>query len=97
MPAGLDQFAKGRGVGIHIPKQFVAHHLLDVEPRVQLTNACVSQCHKAIHRQGNKAFDQIGLAGPRPAPTLLGCGIRRAFRADFHGFTAALHCWRGRM
>ena len=39
----------------------------------------------------------IQLARPRPAPTLLGFGIRRAFRADFHELAAALHRWRSRV
>jgi len=30
-------------------------------------------------------------------PTLLGFGIRWAFRADFHGLAAALHCWSCRI
>src|SRR6266550_4090996 len=56
MPPRLDQFAKGLGVGIHIPKQLKARHLPGLQPTVELTNVGVSQCRQPIGRHRNQAF-----------------------------------------
>ena len=56
MPAGFDQFAKGLGIGIHIPEQFVACRLPGLQPAVEFANVRVPQCRQAIRRQRNKAF-----------------------------------------
>ena len=59
MPAGLDQFAKRLGVGIHVAEQFVARHLPGPQPAVELTNVGISQRLEAIRRLGNEAFAGI--------------------------------------
>ena len=59
VPARLDQFAKGFGVGIHVPEQFIARRLPGLQPAVELTNIAVSQCRKAIRGLRNKAFAGI--------------------------------------
>src|ERR1035438_9594917 len=48
VPAGLNQFAKGLGIGIHILKQFVARHLPGLQPSVEVTNVGVPQRHQLI-------------------------------------------------
>jgi hypothetical protein len=56
MTAGLNQFAKRLGVGIHILEQLKARRLPRLQPAIELTNVRVTQCRQAIRSQGDEAF-----------------------------------------
>ena len=57
--AGLDQFAKGLGVGVHVLKNFVAGFPPSAQPAVELTNVGVAQCLEVILRGGDKTFSRV--------------------------------------
>ena len=59
MPAGLNHFTKGLGVGIHVPEQFKARHLPCLQSAVELTNVCVSQRPQAIRSLRNNTFTGV--------------------------------------
>ena len=59
VPARLDQFAKGLGVGIDVLEQFVARRLPGLQPAVELANIGVAQRREAIRRLRHEAFAGI--------------------------------------
>ena len=74
MPAGLNQFAKRLGIGIHVLEDFVARPLPGLQSAVELTNVGVSQRPEAIRGLRNEAFASVVLAwlketGADPAKT----------------------------
>jgi hypothetical protein len=56
VPAGLDQFAKGLGVGIDVAKQLKASRPPPLETAVEVPNVRVPQCRETIDRLRNEAF-----------------------------------------